>query len=85
MTSVVSCPAIRLLKVAYALSSNPASADHAWISLFDEKNIDGWYTFLDSGSKNNDLHCVFKLDNGILQRRAIHSRGDKPFEDSKKP
>jgi hypothetical protein len=84
MTSVVSCPAKRLLKVAYALSSNLAS-DHAWISLFDEKNSDGWYTYLDSGSKNNDLHCVFKLDNGILQRRAIHSRGAKPFEDSKKP
>jgi hypothetical protein len=66
MTLVVSCSEICLLKAADAPSSNPASADDGWISLLDEKNNDRWCGCLDSSGRNDDLHCVFKLNDGRI-------------------
>ncbi|MEP7373163.1 MAG: DUF1080 domain-containing protein [Chitinophagaceae bacterium] len=35
-------------------------------SLFNGKNLDGWYSFLTSKGKNNDPEKVFTIDNGLL-------------------
>jgi hypothetical protein len=37
-----------------------------WISLFNGKNLDGWYSYLDSSGKNKDPKGVFKVENGMI-------------------
>ena len=34
--------------------------------LFNGKNFDGWYSFLPSKGKNNDLEKIFSIEDGIL-------------------
>ncbi|MEO7768198.1 MAG: DUF1080 domain-containing protein [Ferruginibacter sp.] len=34
--------------------------------LFNGKNLDGWYSFLKTKGKNNDLENVFQVENGLL-------------------
>ena len=43
-----------------------AKSDDGWISLFNGKNLDGWYTFLPSTGKNSDPRKVFKVENGMI-------------------
>jgi hypothetical protein len=40
------------------------------IHLFNSKNLDGWYTFLKSRGKDNDINNVFSVEDG-----AIHVSG----------
>ncbi|MEO6723202.1 MAG: DUF1080 domain-containing protein [Ferruginibacter sp.] len=35
-------------------------------SLLNRKDLKGWYSFLQSKGKNNDLEKVFKMENGVL-------------------
>jgi hypothetical protein len=35
-------------------------------SLFNGKNLDGWYTFLNSKGKNNDPEKIFAIEDGLL-------------------
>ena len=37
------------------------------IKLFNGKDLDGWYTFLQNRGKNNDPKNVFTVQNGIIQ------------------
>jgi hypothetical protein len=37
-----------------------------WIPLFNGKNLDGWYSYLDSSGKNKDPKGVFKVENGMI-------------------
>ncbi len=41
-----------------------AESDDGWISLFNGKNLDGWYTFLSEYGKDNDPEQVFTVENG---------------------
>ena len=45
-------------------SSTPE--DDGWISLFNGKNLDGWYTYLESSGKNSDPKGIFKVENGMI-------------------
>jgi hypothetical protein len=40
--------------------------DDGWVSLFNGKNFDGWYTYLDASGKNKDPKGVFKVENGMI-------------------
>lgn len=40
--------------------------DGGWVSLFNGRNFDGWYTFLPSTGKNKDPKGVFKVENGMI-------------------
>ena len=42
------------------------AADDAWTPLFNGKNLDGWYTFLETSGKNNDPNGVFKVETGAI-------------------
>ena len=44
----------------------PASKDDGWVTLFNGRNLDGWYTFLPSTGKNSDPKKVFKVEQGLL-------------------
>jgi hypothetical protein len=34
--------------------------------LFNGKNLDGWYSFLRTNGKNNDVHHVFQVEEGMI-------------------
>ena len=48
-----------------------------WISLFNGKNLDGWYTYLPSKGRNNDPQGVFKVENGMLHILDVPDRGQR--------
>jgi hypothetical protein len=50
---------------ASAFSQSKAESD-GWIPLFNGKNLDGWYSYLDSNGKNKDPNHVFKVENGMI-------------------
>ncbi len=43
-----------------------AAADDGWTPLFNGKNFEGWYTYLESSGKNQDPNGVFKVENGAI-------------------
>ena len=40
--------------------------DEGWISLFNGKDFDGWYTYLGASGKSKDPKGVFKVENGMI-------------------
>ncbi len=48
-----------------ALAQSNAEGD-GWISLFNGKDFNGWYTYLESSGKNKDPKAVFKVENGMI-------------------
>jgi hypothetical protein len=55
-----------------AFAQQPASAPAAggaggWTPLFNGRNLDGWYTFLQRSGKNNDPSGCVRVDNGMLR------------------
>lgn len=64
-------------EIGQGTNEPPAPADEGWTSLFDGKNLDGWYTWLPSTGKNNDPKGVFKADNGMLHILDIPVTGQK--------
>jgi Domain of Unknown Function (DUF1080) len=67
------------LVTACLLSGQSASkADsEGWISLFNGKNFDGWYTFLPSTGKNSDPKKVFKVEAGMVHILDIPESGER--------
>ncbi len=55
----------------------PAPGADGWISLFNGRNLDGWYTFLQQSGRNNDPSGIFRVDNGLLHIFGQHV-GDTP-------
>ena len=53
----------------------PADSD-GWVSLFNGKNFDGWYTFLPSTGKNSDPKKVFKVQDGMVHILDIPVTGE---------
>lgn len=79
MKPMVLFAAACLIFLGFALNFSSSSADDGWIPLFNGKNFDGWYTYLESSGKNNDPQKVFKVENGM-----IHIL-DVPMSDGKSP
>ena len=44
----------------------PAPADEPWIPLFNGRNLDGWYTFLQKHGKNSDPDRVITIEDGSI-------------------
>jgi hypothetical protein len=53
-----------------ALPPLPAAAADGWIDLFNGKNLDGFYTFLQRSGKNSDPKGYIKVENGLLHIMA---------------
>jgi hypothetical protein len=43
-----------------------AQPDDRWTTLFNGKNLDGWYTFLNEHGKDNDPEQIFTVENGEI-------------------
>ncbi|MGC2181995.1 MAG: DUF1080 domain-containing protein [Terriglobales bacterium] len=73
MKSALLRPSIGLLLVICMLSLPSASAasgekpdSDGWVPLFNGRNLDGWYSYLDSSGRNKDPKGVFKVENGMI-------------------
>src|SRR5215471_13472883 len=56
-----------LLMVCSALTQAAQLPDRdGWITLFNGKNLDGWYSFLMKTGKNSDPKGIFKVENGMI-------------------
>lgn len=61
-------------------TGSPSDPDGGWVSLFNGKNFDGWYTFLPSTGKNADPKNIFKVENGMVHILDIPvSRDNREF------
>ena len=49
-----------------AVKTDPPKAADAWTPLFNGKNLDGFYVFLDKSGKNHDTKNIFKVENGMI-------------------
>ena len=64
MKSMVLCLSMCVF-IACLAGVHHAAADDGWIPLFNGKNFDGWYTYVQSTGKNNDPTHVFKVEDKI--------------------
>jgi hypothetical protein len=78
------CSFIPLSLAAALLCMAPATAasqakpdDDGWIPLFNGKNLDGWYSYLESSGKNKDPKGVFKVENGMIHILDVPMSGGK--------
>jgi hypothetical protein len=55
----------------------PSSDSDGWISIFNGKNFDGWYTFLPSTGRNSDPKKIFKVENGMVHILDIPESDEK--------
>jgi len=60
------CTTAVTFAIAVNLHPSSISADDGWIPLLNGKNFDGWYTYTETGGKNNDPTHVFKLEDGAV-------------------
>src|SRR5262245_37962035 len=49
-----------------ALPPLPAPAADGWIDLFNGRNLDGFYTFLQRSGRNSDPKGYIRIENGLL-------------------
>ena len=54
----------------------PAPAVDGWIDLFNGRNLDGFYTFLQKAGKNSDPNRYIRVENGLLHIMANDVTGD---------
>ncbi len=72
MKPAILCSSIYLILAACLLSfpatgaSGSKPENDGWVALFNGKDFDGWYTYLDPGGKNKDPKGVFKVENGMI-------------------
>jgi hypothetical protein len=73
MKSAILRSSICLVLAACVLSFPSVSAasgakleNDGWIPLFNGKDFNGWYTYLDSSGKNKDPKGVFKVEDGMI-------------------
>jgi hypothetical protein len=65
MKSMVLCLSMCVF-TACLVGAHHAAADDGWIPLFNGKNFDGWYTYVESTGKNNDPTHVFKVEDSAI-------------------
>jgi hypothetical protein len=65
--SAIAAPLILTSRKAAAQTKPASSAtDDGWITLFNGRNLDGWYTYLPSTGKNEDPKKVFKVEQNMI-------------------
>lgn len=82
MKSLFLCLSLGLILASSVLVLAPAAAaqakpDNGWSPLFNGKNFDGWYSYLDSAGKNKDPKGVFKIANGMIHILDVPMSGGK--------
>ena len=47
-----------------------------WISLFNGKDLSGWYTFLQQSGRNNDPKKIFKVERGMIHLYGLSATNE---------
>lgn len=55
-----------IVAAKHPLTAQVGSADTGWVSIFNGKNLAGWYTYLPSTGRNSDPKGVFKIHDGMI-------------------
>ena len=63
---LVALPLVLLLVLGWRAVALAEAKDEGWVSLFNGKDLTGWYTFLDRHGRNNDPERVFTVENGAI-------------------
>jgi hypothetical protein len=66
---------ISMLSLASAAGEKPDT--EGWVPLFNGRNLDGWYSYLDSSGRNKDPDGVFKVENGMIHILDVPMSGGK--------
>ena len=67
---------IGLILATYCASARAAEHD-GWTPLFNGRNFDGWYTWLESSGKNSDPQKIFSIRGGAVHVYAHAPDGTK--------
>lgn len=54
-----------------------STAGGSWTELFNERNLDGWYTYLQSRGRNRDPQGVIKVEDGMLHILDVPDKGQR--------
>jgi hypothetical protein len=68
------------LTAKYQLPAQDKSAKtlgNGWVSIFNGKNLEGWYSYLPSSGRNNDPRGVFKVHDGMIHILDIPETTEK--------
>jgi hypothetical protein len=60
-----------------AQTSRAEAATGGWVSIFNGKNLDGWYTYLQSSGKNKDPQGIIKVEDGMIHVFGIPKTDEK--------
>ncbi len=58
--------AVCICLVASAAFAAESSKEQSWTPLFNGRNLDGWYKYLDRIGKNSDPNHVFQIEDGAI-------------------
>ena len=58
-------------------TADPPASDAQWIPLFNGRNLDGWYTFLQKHGKNSDPDHVVTIKDGAIHLYNDANDGDQ--------
>jgi hypothetical protein len=61
----------------YAQMARVEASDSGWVSIFNGRNLDGWYTYLQASGKNNDPKGIIKVENGMIHVFDIPASDEK--------
>ena len=61
------------------LSGATPEVPGAWEPLFNGSDLSGWYSYLPSKGKNNDLEGVFRAENGMIHILGVEDHGAREF------
>jgi len=50
----------------------PNPGGDGWISIFNGRNLDGWYVYFQKSGKNNDPNGMVRVDNGMIHILGNH-------------
>jgi hypothetical protein len=59
-----------------AMAGEPPPSHEGWTSLFNGKNLEGWYTYLEHSGKNNDPKRIFSVERGMVHLYGIPPSSD---------
>ena len=65
------------LELAANSTSTKGPPNERWISLFNGRNLDGWYTFLQKHGKNSDPDRVITIEDGAIHLYKDASEGSQ--------
>lgn len=61
----------------YPAAAQVESSDSGWVTIFNGKNLEGWYSYLPSTGRNNDPKGVFKVHDGMIHILDIPVTAEK--------